>query len=567
MSVASSDRRESEQRVPLTPLISSRHALSARHVVLCAWFGFLFLFLNYLPLWHTDLWSHVAYGQWILEHGRLPAEDPFMPLAAGMQVVDSAWLSQVLFAWIEGWGGAAWLSNVFALVVLATYLILARVFYLQSHRVSVALLGSFVALAVGWSRLSTIRPEIFGTLCFALLCWLLIRCRADEDHEAPATDRIAGIWPLWLAVPALFILWANLHGSFFCGLALLGAFTLGRALEVGWQSRSLRAVLLDRPARRLLLLSELALLATLINPYGLDLLIYSLVFVGNANLRDVLEWTPLVILGVGGREFALSLVLLLVVWRHSRRTIRPREVILLAIFATAAVTQIRMLSWYAPIFALVVVPHLGDIVQRLWPFREDHKISPATSQPAPGVASTAWRYSLCCVLILWISFALSGLSQPILGGAPREPERLYGRYTPRGVTEFLRENPPQGQIWNPQWWGDWLAWDGPPGLQPFVTTMLHLTPREVWRGYMQIHNAQGGWGELLNRYRVTTIVVDKERQPLLAPALRQSDGWILRYEDDLALVFERAPRGGRGESNQEEQPLAWYVPYSALRSQ
>lgn len=514
------------------PVLPARYALSGKHVVLVAALAGFFLYLNYIPLWHTDLWSHVEYGQWILEHRELPTNDPFVPLAKGMQVVDSAWLSQVVLAQIQAWGGDAWLSNAFALIVLATYIVWARVFYLQTQRVALVLAGLLLLGTVGWSRLSTIRPEMFGGLCFAILCWILVRSRVGERDEVAANNARSFDAALWLGVPALFVLWANLHGSFVCGLALLAIYFLGEAIRVFAATRSLRAVFMNGDVRRLLVLTEIATVATLVNPYGLNLLIYTTGFMTNSNLRDVLEWTPLVLTGIGGWQFVLSWVVLLAVWRHSRRPVHPREVLLLAFFGAAAVWQIRMLAWYAPIFALVTVPHLGEIADRRWP-------RTAAASGVPQLGTAKWTYTLCCLVLIWIAFVLSNLSQPILDGDSRTPEQLYSRYTPRGASAYLRENPPSGQIWNPQWWGDWLSWDGPEGLKPFVTTQLHLVPSEVWKNYIQIYNAQPGWVELLDRYRVTTVVLDKERQPILTPVLRQHKDWTIRYEDDLALILER----------------------------
>jgi len=544
MSVASEPSPPQEQPL-FTPVLSARYALQRKHVVLVAALAGFFLYLNYIPLWHTDLWSHVAYGEWIIEHGELPTSEPFMPLARGMRVIDSAWLSQVVLATIQSWGGDEWLSNTFALVVLATYLIFARVFYLQTQRVALVLAGLFLVGAVGWSRLSTIRPEMFGALCFAILCWLLVRSRVGNTDEQTTEPTRSFDAPLWLGIPALFVLWANLHGSFVCGLVLLGCYFLGQVIQSGAATRSLRAVVMDRNVRRLLVLTELAIVATLVNPYGLDLLIYATGFLTNSNLRDVLEWTPLVLTGIGGWEFALSWVVLLVVWRHSRRPIHPREVILLAIFGLAAVWQIRMLAWYAPVFALVVVPHLGEMADRRWPR------AAKVAAPELPTAFNQWTYTFCCLLIVWIAFVLSALNP--LSETNRTPEQLYGRYTPRGASAYLRENPPEGQIWNPQWWGDWLSWDGPPELKPFVTTQLHMVPSEVWKNYIQVYNAQPGWPELLDRYRVTTVVLDKERQPLLTPVMRQSEDWIIRYEDEQAVILDRKTPQPAG---QEEAPVS-----------
>ena len=69
-------------------------------------------------------------------------------------------------------------------------------------------------------------------------------------------------------------------------------------------------MLYDREARRQLYWLELALAATLINPNGIDAWIEAVRFSSNPNLRDVMEWVPLVFVGPGGREFAIACVAL-----------------------------------------------------------------------------------------------------------------------------------------------------------------------------------------------------------------------------------------------------------------
>ena len=94
--------------------------------------------------------------------------------------------------------------------------------------------------------------------------------------------------------------------------------------------------------------------------------------------------------------------------------------------------------------------------------------------------------------------------------------------------------------------------------------MIHLLPREVWRGYNQIYYAQPGWGEQLNRYRISTIVVDKEHQAVLGPVLRQDRAWVLKYEDELTLIFERAPKSAAAPASETEPaPQARSLSWSA----
>ncbi len=102
-----------------------------------------------------------------------------MRLAEGMPVVDGWWLSQVILATVDRWGGLHGLQTLFAVVVLATYLLFYATFYRQTNRPLVSLLGVVLVLAVGWSRLLTIRPENSAVLCLAALAWLLVRPSPD----------------------------------------------------------------------------------------------------------------------------------------------------------------------------------------------------------------------------------------------------------------------------------------------------------------------------------------------------------------------------------------------------
>ena len=56
-------------------------------------------------LHHTDLWGHLAYGRLVSTAHILPATEPLMPLAEGMPLVDTAWLSQLLgYRVLAQWG-------------------------------------------------------------------------------------------------------------------------------------------------------------------------------------------------------------------------------------------------------------------------------------------------------------------------------------------------------------------------------------------------------------------------------------------------------------------------------
>jgi hypothetical protein len=526
------------QSTELNPILSERFALQRSHLLITLTFCLFFLYCNYIPIFHSDIWGHVAYGHWILEHQRLPVEDPFVSLAQGVPVMVTAWLGQVIFASAEQSFGAEWISNIFALALLASYLVLARLFYLQTGRPGLAVAGAVLVWIVGWSRHAIVRPEIFGSVCFALLFWLIVRADPFRSRDLPDNRPVSRghRWAVWIGVPVLFTAWANLHGSFVVGFGVLGCYGLGRAIEVAMRSRNVIAVLKDRQLRRWLLLGELAIVATLLNPYGVDLLIHTFLFPGNPNLKSVVEWYPLEMVSYEGIEIGFSWILMLVVLRHSRARMTAADVLLLIVFTLAACMRVRMVTWYAPVVMVVLMPHLADVARQL-KGRFSIVRAPAWWRL---LAVRSFRYTLLVGLVIWMTFAFAPISHFVLGGKNRPPEHLYSGGTPREITEYLREHPPKGQIANPQWWGDWLVWNGPPDLNVFMTTnAVHAAPEQVWRDYLAISRGQDGLERRLDRYRVNTIIVHKELQARLTRYVRRMAGWTIVHEDEVGLLATR----------------------------
>jgi hypothetical protein len=524
--------------------------LAPKHLPVAVFWGVFFLWLNRLPLASGEFWGHASYGRWILANRALPAEDPFTPLTAGMRLFDSAWLSQVIFAWANSVGGAEALSFLFAAVVLLAHLILARTFYLQTRNLLVTHLGVLLVVALGHSRLPEANSDVFGMLCLAVLLWLLTRDRAAGASGNHATTGPRSRWGLWLGIPLLLALWANLHSSVVMGLGVLACWTAGVAAETAWRRRGLRGMAADAAIRRWIWLSELALAATCLNPYGVQLLLYSAWFADFRPMRDLPAWQPLVLLQPGGRELVASLLAAILVYRLSRRKTAVADALLLGVFSFVFAGGVRMAWWYAAVFGVVVVPHLADIGTH-W---AEQIAGPDawTNSRFRWAGRNSLSHAVMAAGLLWICFALSPAWSALVRGQSRPPERLYGNGTPWKLSRYLREQPPLGQVFHPHWWGDWLIWDGPPRLRPFLTTNLYLAPPKVLLDYRIIRETRAGWADLLFRYGAQTVVLDRFRQTTLHRFLRASDNWQVLYEDEAGIVFGRADRKRTNERTNEE---------------
>ncbi|MBS0205866.1 MAG: hypothetical protein JSS49_23445 [Planctomycetes bacterium] len=492
------------------------HALRASRVMagLVLALGITYLFFCIRPVWHTDVWGHLSYGRLIWETRSLPATEPLMPLARGVDFVDTAWLSQILGYVTMKTLGIAGLQGLYAIsVTICTSLLVAQTYRTTRHG-WFSLLAMVSFLVIAWSPLAIIRPQMAGLACFVML---LTRVSSRRLHRSD-----------WLLIPLLFTVWANLHGSFMIGLFLLGSVTIGRAFDLFRRTGSVSAILRDHRSRRNLLLLELACAAVLLNPYGIGIYTSALQIASNPNLNDLIEWHPLGLKEARGTIFGTVAIALAILYRSSPRRVRSWEVLALVVLGWSALTTSRMLVWWAPVAALLLAIH-GHAVWRRW-----------RRQPVVGEAPVrAGKWTVVVVGLIWIFFAYSPLGVRLVHGKVTRLERVVSPDTPLAVVEYLRMTRPQSQIFNTYEWGDFLQWAGPGKLKVFVNSHAHLVPRDVWQAYMQISEAQTGWEETLDRYGVNVVVVDNANRAALIKKLKENDKWWLDFEQDGQVVFVR----------------------------
>ena len=167
----------------------------------------------------SDTGWHIRTGEWILKNGRIPATDLFSFTKFRQPWLAWEWLSDVSMAAVHrhfGLGGIALLS---LLVLGVTSLCIYRSAVEESEHRLIAISFTGLAMAAGTIHWLA-RPHLVTPLFAAVFCWVLNR--ADKR---PSGERFL------LLLPALTILWVNLHGGFFVGTILLMTYGLGAAAE------------------------------------------------------------------------------------------------------------------------------------------------------------------------------------------------------------------------------------------------------------------------------------------------------------------------------------------------
>lgn len=532
--------------MPIDPVLEAklddRWALRAIDCAVVACAAVLYLLVSYLPITDPAVWNATTYGKWILEHRRLPTTDWTMPLAESMPIVDTQWLTEVVLAAITT-AGDAWLATLAAVTLLLTLLALGRSYWLLSKNSLVAICVCAAVLAIGWTRYTALHVEHLAGICFAGLLWMRAKVASEAAYSSPAAQ-----WPVgrWVFLAGLFCLWANLHNSFRWGLVVLACWAVGHAWDSWYRSRSLAKTLADAAVQRWIFALELALLATCLNPHGIDLHVEAFGSIPHANVRDLASWQPLVLLRSAGPMFAFSVVALVALLRFSSHKLPAGDALALLAMAVATIFYQRAIVWYAPLLGMIAAPHLAAI----WRAAHDRghtdgseinwvkpaRLSSTDEALPPG---RSWLYSLLALLMIWIAFSFSDASRPLLGGTPRSPLQIYGEKAPLGLADYLRKQPPKGAVFAPVGWNDWLHRQAADGWSPMATSRVEALPRQVWLDHNHIASSKGGWRNVINRYNIRTLIVDREKQPQLATGLRLDTDWEVPYQDEHALVFVR----------------------------
>jgi hypothetical protein len=252
-----------------------------------------------------DTWSHVATGDWILAHRAIPRVDPFSFSFAGIPWTAHEWLSEVLFALahrVAGWSGVVLLTG--AAAGAATFVVARRAGRALTGPALIALMALSLGLMAGGLLA---RPHVLALPVLAFWADLLFTAR-ERDRAPP------------LAAVALMMLWANLHGGFAFGLALIGPF----ALEALWLAPAGRRVSVLKDWARLGIAS---FGAALITPFGIEGLLFPLKLMNLSYLAQIKEWQPENFAHPGPLEWALLALIGLALTKPLR--LAPMRVLLL----------------------------------------------------------------------------------------------------------------------------------------------------------------------------------------------------------------------------------------------
>ncbi len=479
--------------------------------------GVVFAVMANRPLWHTDLWDHLNYGQNILETRSISETEPLLHLCRGVRMINIPWLAQVGMAAINNRFRLTGLQFSYGLLIAMSLAVIAW----RSVRMSHSAIGGIIACAiffkVNLDQLLVIRPQLVGVLFYCVVvAWMFGR----KKHSKLS----------WIAMPLMYALWANVHGSFSMGLMLMGLAGIGRFGDVLVISKSISVALRDREFHRTILLTQLCAAAALLNPAGFAIYPEVLNIAGNPNIGSMYEWDALTLRSAQGQSAVAAALLAFMAIKLSPRRMHCGEMLAFVFTGLLAMWSGRMLNWWAPIAGIMVGTHL---------FASLRKTTAWLRNPEPGKPTGLW--TVVNLGLVWILFAFTSFGVQLIHGRVPDAEKMVSRETPVAAVIFLEsaERLPRGISFIPAEWAGYVMNRGPRSVEPMVNLHVHLIPEQVWNDYIRLVNGPTDWNSLMDEYGINMAVVDKDRQSGLTKRIRESTDWTALYEDRQAIVFVR----------------------------
>jgi hypothetical protein len=434
-----------------------------------------------------DTYWHISVGEWMLAHRAVLDHDVFSRTLFGKPWTTGEWLSEVLMA--VSWRFAGW-SGIAILTGLAMAAAVIRLGFYLGRRLDP--LPCLVALVLAIACVMPdylARPHILALPC--LTVWIIGLADAASTRRHPA----------WWLLPVMAI-WANLHGSFVFGLALM----IPMAIEAAQNGDKDRASIL----RGWILFAVAAVAATLVNPHGFSGLVYPFNLLRVQSLAHVGEWQALDLRAFSPVEFSALATAFFFLWRGIR--VPPVRLLLLIALFHQSLVHAR----YGLLLGIVAPVLLADSLAEATTSRERR---PANLRWFNAVALTAAAAAALLVFsgVLRIVFPI---------------DRTEGPASPipalRAVPASLADQP----VFNDYAFGGYLIFHG---VKPLVDSRADFYGDAYLADYAKVVSGDAGAVErIFRKYRVSWTLL-APTDPLVA-LMDRRPGWHRLFTGRYAVV-------------------------------
>jgi len=486
-----------------------------------------------LLLRDSDIGWHIRDGEQILLTDAVLRTDAFSSTMTGHTWYAWEWLYDLLIAAIHH---ALGLNGV----VLCSAAVIAATFVLTLHFAlrrggNLVITFFLLILSLGASAVHFLaRPHVLSWL-FAMVWFQLL------DSASTARSNQAGKRLVWL--PALMVLWVNLHGGFVLGFALLAIYLAGGAIE--YFTRKDRRTEIAPGLKRLGGVAALTFAASFINPYGYYLHVHIYRYLSDRFLMSqISEFRSPDFHGAAQQCFAILLIVAIVALASARQRPGPSSLLLLLFAAYTGLYATRNLPTSSLLITLVIAPLLSDTVAYAatsstiasWLRRLFSRVGSFGSRMRN--LEVDFRGHLWIVLVfvlgLWACMHHGRLGSTQLINAYFDDKSF-----PVEASDYIADHNIREPIFSLDYWGGYLIYRLYPQTKVVVDDRHDLYGDQFIKDYLKIVLVQPTYETELDEMHVDWVLVP--RWSSLANMLRLTPKWTAVHEDGTAALFHRNP--------------------------
>lgn len=470
------------------------------------------------PMELGDVWWHLKSGEWIWLEKGLPSEDPFSIFTGSRPFVLRAfWLCQLVLYTVHASFGFTGLLALKGLLFTASFILMHRL--VSEHLeppLSYIIMAPVVLIATGYDE---IRPQSFSFMFFALTLYLLEKRKAPGVSKAIARN-------FNIALPAVMLIWANMHPGFVIGDCLIALYMAGVALRCAITKRGP-----EDPAslRTFFAVSALSIAASLVNPNGAAAFLptIKMLLSSAANEATIHEHLPArEFAALTGERYIYVCIIAMVAAGYvsflykavrMRLSGRPDMIQFVLFSALSALSLVTFRAGF--FFALAAAAAIGKNLSGLYP-------SKRVIQTTAAAISAAAILTAALVLV-----PRSVLRSPVINE----------NWIPAKAAAFLQAEELPGNLYHPYEWGGYLIWRLYPKYKVFIDGRALGSIAE----YQDILTAKAGFDDTLKSKGVNTVMYwpllpYRKRVPPVLFALLKDELWSPVYWDLKSVIFVRS---------------------------
>jgi hypothetical protein len=477
-----------------------------------------------------DLWWHMALGKYYITHHTLTIDHSIFSWTP----TDSTWIyntclgSIAIYLFYNFMGGfGLWVlqSSVFLGVFLSFYLFLRLV----RQRLDLSSVTIIAAIGIACSMACRYyKPELFSALLFSWMVYIFFYVKINRSKF------------IFYLYPLMLVLWVNLHGAFVVGLIFLAMAFTGEILNrIFFSKESFTTEELVHFG----IVCVLSLVATLLNPYGVDYLLSTYNGVtseinATMNNKFVLAYVSLwQYLKAGGPSFLsvgitawimtiffLSIVVLSFYELFKKKSCDFTVLIISSAFYWKGMETSRT-SYFFPIAAFFILFYL--LIHRL-------KLKNFSSKTA--------IFSLIIFVFFFISVSFFNIRY---GTDSRWFGQGLDNYAPVKEVAFLKKYKLEGPIFNDYVIGGYLLWALYPDYKVFIDPRCSPYIKQVFPDYMEFtskHLTKEDIRLFREKYPFKVAILHYRQMALIFDLLKaEGDEWrLLYFEKNAAILIHKS---------------------------